>query len=548
MLCVVYSFFVAMPLAAAAEPLASDVPKKLSGTVLEVTAGDEFIVLARNTRYKILLDAVAAPLAGQPFSDEAREALERMLLGRTVEVTCVRGSRSNGIVGRVWLDSQSINKQVIEQGWAWYDPSAVKSAALAAAQQAAREQTLGLWQGDDPVAPWEWRQRVADTSGAAAETDAPMPSEGTATDATPPDKQPPVEAVAREPPEAAGHREDQRPRTTAEPEAPETNERPPRDARRGNPLIRLPTPAEARRIEQRYQEERRRRNAGANRPQAPSAMQRRPSRSKDEDAAPAETAEAEVASDPKSADESGSTAATPESDQPAESVADTAAADVAPAGEMDSDKAIPQSAAEEGQTDLAADAPEPVAGADEMDYATLRQDFDAQYAAFAKLRDDSPNGDTEANADPRGEFASKFFELAESKRGSEEALEPLVAVCELSAAPGTQEAVGKAVARLREDHLEAPQLAEAVRLLCQSSEYDPSEFFEALSSESPHQDVKGIALYNQAAWLARGEIPKESIREIDNILIKVVLSYRNVPYLDSTLGEHAEQLSEAIHK
>ncbi len=140
---------------------ADDFPPRLSGVVASVESGDLLIVVSGGRRYRIVLDAVAAPEKDQPRADESKEALRRLALGRKVDVRCVGGDRLRGIRGRVTLNGRSLNKQVVESGWAWYDDREVKSAAMVAAMEAARQARRGLWQDENPMAPWEWAARLA---------------------------------------------------------------------------------------------------------------------------------------------------------------------------------------------------------------------------------------------------------------------------------------------------------------------------------------------------------------------------------------------------
>ena len=77
-------------------------------------------------------------------------------------------------MGRVYCEGRSVNKQIVDLGWAWYARGEQHFPMLAAAQDAAHDAKLGLWQLDEePVAPWEYRTQqeaaTAERRAAAAE-------------------------------------------------------------------------------------------------------------------------------------------------------------------------------------------------------------------------------------------------------------------------------------------------------------------------------------------------------------------------------------------
>jgi len=137
------------------EVFAEEFPLQLRGTVVAVDSGDELTVIDRGRRIRIKLDATVAPAEDENFAGASRNALSDLVLGREVAVQCVAGDRLRGYVGRVSLDDQSINKQMVELGWAWFDDREIKSPAMLAAMNAAREAKLGLWSGANAVPPWE---------------------------------------------------------------------------------------------------------------------------------------------------------------------------------------------------------------------------------------------------------------------------------------------------------------------------------------------------------------------------------------------------------
>lgn len=105
---------------------------------------------------KVRLAGIDAPESSQDYGPTAREALAGLVFGRTVEV--VDGGRdANGtLLGRVFVEGQDVNRQMVATGNAWADPAAVDP-ALAAAQTDAQTRSLGLWAQPNPAPPWAER-------------------------------------------------------------------------------------------------------------------------------------------------------------------------------------------------------------------------------------------------------------------------------------------------------------------------------------------------------------------------------------------------------
>jgi micrococcal nuclease len=139
----------------------------LPGKVVEVLDGERIILLSLNRPMKIKLIGVAAPAAGQPYEDIARQHLSSLILDKFVVVRYT-SLRSDGyLVGQVMLNDMDIGEQVIRDGTAWYDKSEGSNLAeqnraeYLGCEQAARGEGRGLWQDPAPLSPWEFRRQEA---------------------------------------------------------------------------------------------------------------------------------------------------------------------------------------------------------------------------------------------------------------------------------------------------------------------------------------------------------------------------------------------------
>ena len=132
--------------------------QKLRGKVVEITDGDTFTLQVEKAKHTITLAAVDCPEDGQPFAKEAKQALSRKILGKTVQVAGRERDRYGRTVGIVRVDGECVNTQLVREGWAWHYQAYSDSKSLAKAESEARKARRGLWARRNPVPPWQWRR------------------------------------------------------------------------------------------------------------------------------------------------------------------------------------------------------------------------------------------------------------------------------------------------------------------------------------------------------------------------------------------------------
>jgi len=133
--------------------------ERIEVRVTSVRTGDMITMLtSTNVDQEIKLAGIAAPKVTmeQPFSRRSLKALSDKILGETVMVEHSRPDRMGQIVGNVWLGDRWINREMLEEGWVWYDKRTSNDGALPAAERKARDAGAGLWSDAKPVAPWDW--------------------------------------------------------------------------------------------------------------------------------------------------------------------------------------------------------------------------------------------------------------------------------------------------------------------------------------------------------------------------------------------------------
>ena len=152
----------------------------IEGKVIGVHDGDTVTVLDQdNKKFTIRLQGIDAPELKQEFGAVSQKNLSSMVLGKQVSIVWTKVDKYRRTVGTIMLDGRDINIEQVKAGVAWHfkkyedEQSPTDRLTYAAAEQAARAAKLGLWKGETPLAPGDWRQE------AKTKRWGPPPPEGT---------------------------------------------------------------------------------------------------------------------------------------------------------------------------------------------------------------------------------------------------------------------------------------------------------------------------------------------------------------------------------
>lgn len=153
----------------------------LFGRVIEVNDGDVITVFNLNRPVRVKLMGVDAPEANQAFGDVAKKHLSALVYDKSVLVEYWGIAADGSLVGRVTLDKADIGAQMIRDGAAWFDASNQGRLSVddrevyQQSEQAARNERRGLWQAQDPIAPWEFVKAQALRKNPAASLNTILP-------------------------------------------------------------------------------------------------------------------------------------------------------------------------------------------------------------------------------------------------------------------------------------------------------------------------------------------------------------------------------------
>ncbi|MCC2596500.1 thermonuclease family protein [Pusillimonas sp. MFBS29] len=142
---------------------------QLTGRVVHVADGDTFTLLVNGKQQRVRMSSIDAPeltkdreRPGQPMGQKSREALSRLISGKTLTLLCFEQDRYERNICDVPLDDgMTANQRQVQAGMAWANMEKrgqfMRDDKLPGLEQQARSKRLGIWQDSNPVQPWAWR-------------------------------------------------------------------------------------------------------------------------------------------------------------------------------------------------------------------------------------------------------------------------------------------------------------------------------------------------------------------------------------------------------
>lgn len=141
------------------------IPIVFKARVLYVCDGDTVHVRRGFSRVKVRIAGIDAPETAQPYGQESRDHLDRLIGGKRIEVRLLDIDIYGRYVSQVRCERRDIGLTMLEAGLAWpyfrfmrrmqeQDRTKYRNAA-----NKARGTGRGLWKGSKPIAPWDWRRQ-----------------------------------------------------------------------------------------------------------------------------------------------------------------------------------------------------------------------------------------------------------------------------------------------------------------------------------------------------------------------------------------------------
>ena len=138
----------------------------IMGRVVRVSDGDTLVLLTEEKEeIKVRMNFIDTPETAQAYGQKAKVALADLVQGQVVRLDSQEVDRYGRVLGTIWLNDQSINYQMVADGYAWHyvqyakkGQSSAEFSRYAEAELNARLAKKGLWADKNPQAPWLFRQ------------------------------------------------------------------------------------------------------------------------------------------------------------------------------------------------------------------------------------------------------------------------------------------------------------------------------------------------------------------------------------------------------
>ena len=144
---------------------------QLTGKVVQVKDGDTVVIAPAEGGqfFTCRLYGIDTPeiqhgkKPGQPYGEDAKKELKRLILGQTVEVELTGAKTYNRDVCLIKKNGIDVNLEMVKRGYAWAYKQYLKrpyASEYIEAESEARAKRLGLWQQNNPQPPWEFRKNL----------------------------------------------------------------------------------------------------------------------------------------------------------------------------------------------------------------------------------------------------------------------------------------------------------------------------------------------------------------------------------------------------
>lgn len=133
----------------------------ISGKVKKVIDGDSILLRTGRTTHEIRLWGVDSPEYDQPHGSSAAAYLRKKIDNRHVRVNVKNRDSYGRLVGIVYIENRSVNRDLVRKGKAWVYSRYCRDSICTSwkrDQKAARKRKVGLWESPEAVPPWRWRR------------------------------------------------------------------------------------------------------------------------------------------------------------------------------------------------------------------------------------------------------------------------------------------------------------------------------------------------------------------------------------------------------
>lgn len=148
---------------------------QLDCRVIGIADGDTLTCLTvHRVQERIRLRGIDAPERKQPFGTRSQQNLSDLTYGKTVMVQWNKRDQWKRIIGTVWVEptdcpgcghTLDVGRAQLATGMAWWfrryanEQPLEERHAYEFEESEARARSIGLWQSQAPIPPWDWRRK-----------------------------------------------------------------------------------------------------------------------------------------------------------------------------------------------------------------------------------------------------------------------------------------------------------------------------------------------------------------------------------------------------
>lgn len=127
--------------------------------VIGVKDGDTIVVLLKDkTQQTLRLAEVDCPESGQAFGKNAKQFTSDAVFGKEISFEETDQDKWGRTIAKVYYDDNLyLSAEIIKAGYGWWYNWYSDDESLDELESQARQNKLGLWQDQNAIAPWEYR-------------------------------------------------------------------------------------------------------------------------------------------------------------------------------------------------------------------------------------------------------------------------------------------------------------------------------------------------------------------------------------------------------
>jgi endonuclease YncB( thermonuclease family) len=126
---------------------------------IRIVDGDTIKGIVGGKKITVRLVEIDAPEMDQPFGVESKKFLKNLIEDKKVTLISEGKDRYDRTLGELFVNKKNINETMVKSGFAWVYDRYVKNLLLYSYQDEAKSKNLGIWQSENPIAPWVWRRK-----------------------------------------------------------------------------------------------------------------------------------------------------------------------------------------------------------------------------------------------------------------------------------------------------------------------------------------------------------------------------------------------------